>query len=101
MWTDEKLTDLQKQRFEKEFVGKKVEWKVQVDSVSEKSYERILLYVQDTGEKWKRTRATAEFPDSKEKKLAELKGDDWIILRGTIKEFFLWPNLKDCTFEKI
>jgi hypothetical protein len=99
-WSDEKLTDLQKQRFEKEFIGKKVEWKVQVDSVSDKKYERIILYVKDSGERLNRARSSAEFPEDDESKLAGLQSGDWIILRGTIKEFFLWPSLKDCTFEK-
>jgi hypothetical protein len=99
MWSDEKLTKLQKQKFEHDFVGKRVSWKVQVESVSETDHEKIFLYVADPVDHWDRPRAGAEFSFAHQDILLKLQKGDRITLRGTIKDFFLWPNLKDCEIE--
>lgn|GEM_PF-7002201 len=99
MWSDDNQTKLQKQKFEAHLVGKRVSWSVEVESVSEAEDERILLYVADPVDRWDRPRAGAEFPATWQDILLKLRKGDRIILRGTIKEFFLWPSLKDCEVE--
>ena len=99
-WNDDSLTKLQKQKFETDYTGKQVSWRVQVDSVSEAAHDRIILYVKEPTQGWEQPRASAKFPISDQGLLLSLKSDDWIILQGTIAEFFLWPNINDCRIEK-
>jgi len=98
-WSDDKQTELQKQKFETDFVGKRVSWNVEVDSVSETAQEKIFLYVTDPVDHWDRPRARADFPATDQDILLKLRKGDRIVLRGTIKEFFLWPSLRDCKVE--
>lgn len=97
-WSDDKQTKLQKQKFETDFVGKLVSWNVAVDSVSETNHEKISLYVIDPADPWV-ARARAEFPATDQDTLLKFRKGDRIVLHGTIKEFFLWPSLKDCRIE--
>ena len=99
-WNDDSLTRLQKQKFEKDVTGKQVLWKVQVASVSEADNETIYVYVTEPTEGWDHPRACAVFPESEQNSLLSLKNGDWIILRGVIKDFFLWPKVEQCQIEK-
>lgn len=100
-WSDDSLTKLQKQKFEKDFTGKQVSWKVQVDSVSEAENGSIYLYVKETTEGRDRPRACALFQESEQNALLPLGKGESIVLKGIISEFFLWPILRQCEIENV
>lgn len=99
-WNDESLTKLQKQKFETDYTGKQISWHVQVDSVSEAEHDRIYLYVTELTAGWEHPRACAHFAASQQAVLLALSPGDPITLRGTIKEFFLWPVIEQCQIER-
>ena len=92
-WKTPSFTELQKKRFEKEFVGKKIDWDVSVYSVSPASHGQISVTVQDEGEKYDRPSATVRFAESQEDSLVAIQKDDRVNVKGTLREFFLWPTV--------
>lgn len=99
-WRDKAKTDLQRLHFERGMTGQRVGWRVFVDSVEEFSSSRIWLYVTDTTEVFSDHRACAEFPSDQQERLLALQKGDSILLTGVIHDFFMWPKLKECNFEK-
>lgn len=100
-WSDDSLTKLQKQKFEEDYIGKQVSWKVQVDSVSDVKFENIYVSLTEPTDDWNRPHAHAVFPESAQSELLSLNTGDWIVLRGVISRFFLCPEVDHCQIERV
>lgn len=94
-WKDPSLTKLQKQRFEKDHMGKQVHWNVLVDSVSDASQGRIHVAVGD-GEigGFDKAQAIVFFSEKDEPTLLGLKKGEPVTVEGTLREFFLMPTVE-------
>lgn len=92
-WKTPSFTKLQTQRFEKDYVGKSVDWNVWVNSVMPSSHGRINLTVRDEGAGFDLPHASVTFSDSYENLLLGVEKDTLVNIKGTIREFFLWPVL--------
>jgi hypothetical protein len=95
-WRNNDLTDLQKKKFERSYVGSIVTWEVEVVSVSGESRNEIWVTVQPRGENLYMRTAIAVFPDEMHSALETLDKGQPITISGQIDRFFLSPILKDC-----
>lgn len=92
-WKTPSFTDLQKKHFEKHFIGKAIDWDVEVFAVNPPSNGRISVTVQDEGEMFDRPSAIVRFADSLEDSLVSVRKGDRVNVRGMLREFFLWPTV--------
>lgn len=100
-WSDPSITELQKQKFERDWTGKDVRWAVSVDSVSKASHGNILASVRDgPRDKYAAPRATVVFSERDAEVLLSLQPGDPIVVTGKIREFFLGPMLDALTVER-
>ena len=100
-WRDPSRTELQKQRFEKDLIGQTARWDVVVESVSEASHGKIVLYVKDGDvSRFDAPRGAAWFTEQDEPVLLDLKKGDRVTVEGRIREFFLFPGLDSATLTR-
>jgi hypothetical protein len=100
-WKTPSFTELQKKRFEKDHLGKSVDWNVWVDSVTPSSHARISVAIRDQGERFDLPRAIVAFPATRENDLLALKEGDVVNVRGTLADFFLWPSVEGAEISKL
>lgn len=96
-WKDKSLTELQKNRFEKNFSGKEVIWDVYVISIAEPKDGKIFVNLaHDKERSFDGATAFADFDSKHEEVLALLSKGEKIRIKGIIDKFFLSPILKNC-----
>lgn len=93
-WSDPSITELQKQKFERDWTGKDVRWAVSVELVNKASHGIVLVSVRDgPRDNLATPRAMLVFTEHNEEVLLSLQLRDRIVVTGKIREFFIKPML--------
>jgi hypothetical protein len=95
-WRDKSLTELQRDQFEKNYVGQRVVWRARLGNVTEE--KDGLLWVSLTSEKERDygVHVIAIFDSRHKEALLVLKKEEIVTVSGVIDRFFLSPMIKDC-----
>jgi hypothetical protein len=95
-WKDKTLTELQRDQFEKNYIGKSVVWNAKFSSVSEK--EGGFLWVSLTSPtKNVSLHIIAVFEAKHREALLLINQDELVTVSGDIDSFHLAPIIKNCT----
>ncbi len=99
-WKDEKLTDLQRDQFEKNYVGQKVVWEANFSSVSEESegYLWVSLTSKDKGNFG--IHIIAVFDSKYKEALLNINKGEIVSVSGVIESFSLSPLLRHCNISR-
>jgi hypothetical protein len=100
-WRDPAMTELQKQKFERDWIGKEVRWLVWVDSVGEASHGRIFISARDgSRDQFAAPRTLLVCPERDAELLLTLRPGDSIAVSGKIREFFVSPSVDVSAIER-
>jgi len=95
-WKDKSLTDLQRDQFEKNYIGRKVVWSARLGEVSQE--KNGLLWVSLTSEKEQDygVHVIAVFESKYKETLLMVNKGQIVTVSGAIDSFSLSPLIKDC-----
>lgn len=96
-WKNPSLTDLQREHFEKTYVGQKVIWRARLGSVSEEKNGLVWVGLNSTKERDYDPHVIAVFDLKHKEALLLLNKEEIVTVSGSIDSFFLSPILKDCS----
>lgn len=96
-WKNTSMTELQRDHFEKTYVGQKVIWRARLGSVSEEKNGLVWVGLNSTNERDYAAHVIAIFDLKYKEALLLLNKDEIVHVSGTIDSFFLSPILKDCS----
>ncbi|WP_144394577.1 hypothetical protein [Pleionea sediminis] len=95
-WNNSNLTDNEREKIEKKYIGENILWQVKVTSISFKSSGQVWATVIDADEVKRVNSAYAVFDMSYGKILAECVDKESILIGGVIERFFLSPIVSNC-----
>ena len=98
-WRDEELTELQRDQFEKELIGKKVRWDATMKSIGEESDGYYWTSLGSIEKNWG-VHVIAVFESKYREVLLLVRKDQKVTVTGTIDSFSLAPLLKGCKIVK-
>jgi len=95
-WKDKSLTELQRDQFEKNYLGQKIVWRARLGNVSEE--KNGLLWVSLTSEREGDygVHVIAVFDSKHKESLLILNKGEMVTVSGVIDSFSLSPLIKDC-----
>lgn len=96
-WKDKALTELQRDHFEKNFIGQKVIWKACFSSVSEERDGLLWASLTSTKENSFGVHVIAVFESKYKEALLMVKKRQHIIVSGVIDSFSLSPVIRKCS----
>lgn len=96
-WKSPSLTELQREHFEKTYVGQKVIWRARLGSVSEEKSGLLWVGLSSTKEREYGVHVNALFDLKHKESLLLLNKGDIVTVSATIDSFYLSPVLKDCS----
>ncbi|WP_152514487.1 hypothetical protein [Chrysiogenes arsenatis] len=96
-WKDKALTDLQRDQFERNYLGQKVVWRARLQSVSEE--KNGLLWVSLVSEKERdySVHVIAVFDHKFKEALLIVNKGEVVTVSGVLDSFSLSPLIKDCS----
>ncbi|WCP81102.1 hypothetical protein PQE20_03590 [Vibrio harveyi] len=99
-WKNKGLTDLQRDHFEKSFVGQKVFWDVKINSISEESDGYLWCSVGSVNKELSIEHAIAVFEPKYKEALLMVNTGEVVKYTGTIDSFSLSPVIKNSGISK-
>ncbi len=96
-WKNTSMTELQRDHFEKTYVGQKVIWRARLGSVSEEKHGLVWVGLSSTNERDYGVNVIAIFDLKYKEALLLLNKDEIVTVSGSIDSFYLSPILKDCS----
>lgn len=95
-WEDKALTELQRDQFEKNYLGQKVVWRARLGGVSEKENGFIWVSLNSENERNYGLHAIAVFDLKYKEALLMVNKGEIVTVSGVLDSFLLSPLLKDC-----
>lgn len=96
-WKDPALTELQREHFEKTYIGQKIIWRARLGSVSEEKGNLLWVGLNSLNDRECSVYAIAVFDLKDKEALLLLNKGEIVTVSATINSFFLSPMLKDCS----
>jgi hypothetical protein len=95
-WKDKSLTELQRDQFEKNYVGKYVVWEANFSSVSEKNEGFLWVSLTSPTENFS-LHVIAVFEAKHKEALLMINKDELVTISGNIDSFSISPLIRNCT----
>lgn len=99
-WKDKKLTDLQRDQFEKNYIGQKVVWVATFSSVREERDKYLWVSLTSKNQKHYGVHVIAVFDANHKEALLTINQDELVTVSGTIDSFSLSPLIKKCNLTR-
>lgn len=99
-WKDNKLTDLQRDQFEKNYVGQKVVWTGTFFSVSEERDGYLWVSLTSKNEENIGVHVIAVFEDNHKEALLTINKGELVQVSGVIDSFSLSPLIRKCSISR-
>ena len=99
-WKDKKLTDLQRDQFEKNYIGQKVVWVSNFSSVSEEKDGYFWVSLTSKDKRKIGVHVIAVFDSNHKEVLLTINKDELVTISGTIDSFSLSPLLRKCNLTR-
>ena len=96
-WKNPELTELQREHFEKTYIGQKIIWRARLGSVSEEKGNLLWVGLNSLNDREYSVYAIAVFDLKDKEALLLLNKGEIVTVSATINSFFLSPMLKDCS----
>jgi hypothetical protein len=96
-WRNPSLTELQREHFEKTYIGQKVIWRARLGNVSEEKNGLLWVGLNSIKERDYSVHVIAVFDLKHKEALLLLNKDEIVTVSATINSFYLSPLLKDCS----
>ena len=96
-WKNPDLTELQREHFEKTYIGQKIIWRARLGSVSEEKGGLLWVGLNSLNDREYSVYAIAVFDLKDKEALLLLNKGEIVTVSATINSFFLSPMLKDCS----
>lgn len=96
-WKNPDLTELQREHFEKTYIGQKIIWRARLGSVSEEKGGLLWVGLNSLNDREYSVYAIAVFDFNDKEALLLLNKGEIVTVSATINSFFLSPMLKDCS----
>lgn len=91
------MTELQREHFEKTYIGQKIIWRVRLGRVSEEEGGLLWVGLNSLNDREYSVYAIAVFDLKHKEALLLLNKGEIVTVSATINSFFLSPMLKDCS----
>ena len=95
-WKDKSLTELQRDQFEKNYIGQRVVWRAQLGNVTEEKDGLLGVSLMSDKERDYGVHVIAIFDSRHKEALLMLKKGEIVTVSGVIDRFFLSPIIKNC-----
>ena len=99
-WKDKNLTELQRDQFEKNYVGQKVVWVATFSSVSEEKDGYLWVSLTSKDEKKFGVHVIAVFDSNHKEVLLTINKNELVTISGTIDSFSLSPLIRKCNLTR-
>lgn len=99
-WKDEELTELQRDQFEKNYVGQKVVWAATFSAVSEDRDGYLWVSLTSKNKKNYGIHVVAVFEENHKEALLAINKGEHVQVSGVIDSFFLSPLIKKCSISR-
>lgn len=99
-WKDKKLTELQRDQFEKNYIGQKVVWVANFSSVSEEKDGYFWVSLTSKDERKFGVHVIAVFDSNHKEVLLTINKDELVTVSGTIDSFSLSPLIRKCNLTR-
>ena len=99
-WKNKKLTDLQRDQFEKNYIGQKVVWKARFSSVSEERDGYLWVSLTSSNEDKFGVHVIAVFDSNYKETLLMVNKDKLVTVSGVVDSFSLSPLIRKCNITK-
>lgn len=99
-WKDEKLTDLQRDQFEKNYIGQKVVWVAIFSSVSEERDGYLWVSLTSRDDKHYGVHVIAVFDANNKEALLTINKGELVTVSGEIDSFSLSPLIRKCNISR-
>ncbi len=96
-WKDKTLTDLQRDQFEKNYIGQKVVWEANFSSVTEETDGLLWVSLTSVKENNYGHHVIAVFEASHKEALLTINKDELVVVSGVVDSFSLSPLIKKCS----
>lgn len=99
-WEDKALTELQRDQFEKNYLGQKVVWRARLGGVSEEKNGLIWVSLKSENERNYSLHVIAVFDLKYKEALLMINKGEIVTVSGVLDSFSLSPLLKDCSIAR-
>lgn len=96
-WKDKALTDLQRDQFEKNYLGQKVVWRARLQGVSEEKNGLLWVSLVSEKERYYSVHVIAVFDLKFKEALLMVNKGEVVTVSGVLDSFSLSPLIKDCS----
>ena len=99
-WREKSLTELQRDQFEKSYLGQKIVWRARLGDVSEEQDGLLWVSLKSENERDYGVHVIAVFESKYKEALLMTNKGEAVTVSGVIDRFFLSPLIKDCTITR-
>lgn len=96
-WKNKALTELQRDQFEKNYLGQKVAWRARLQNVSEERDGFLWVSLISEKERDYSVHVIAIFESRYKEALLMVKKGEVVTVSGVIEQFSLMPLIKSCS----